>query len=462
MPLNSFAPSYAYATALVVATLTLSGCGVRGDSAGDSQQAGNADGSYDLSQPLTFRPTARNCELEDINSWVYQSMQDYYLFYRQVPGNVNTASYESPESLIADLRVAPNDTFSYVTDETTYSAFFDEGESFGYGWNFARTADNTLLFSLIEPNSPLAIAGVQRGDELIAINGIDIPDLDQLSQAELDDIFGVDDEIKTLELTIAEVGASSASQVSVTKSRYELQTVLDTRVIEQNGVKVGYLHFYQFVNTSSQELEQAFSTFEAAGVSELVVDLRFNGGGRISVANELASHIIGDNHKDDVFTTFAFNDKYEALNDSLNFQEMQSSVSLNRVFVLQSGNTCSASELIVNSLRPFMEVITVGSNSCGKPYATTPNIACGKVVNALEIELLNAAGAGGYFDGIAADCPVATDVRRPLGELSEPLLATALNYIETGRCNLMAQRAAKERQTLSNEFKPSWQGGGSL
>lgn len=447
--------------ASLAAMLAISGCGARGDSAGDSESTDAITESNNFSEPLAFKVSPLNCEVENVNNWVYESMQDYYLFYQQVDRNVNTANYASPEELIRDLRVAPNDTFSYVADETAYSAFFNEGETFGFGWNFARSPDNSLYFSLIEPNSPLATAGVQRGDELVAINGITIPAFDQLSSSERRVIIGAADEVTTLDLSIDREGTPQR-QVSVTSETYALQTVLNTDIIERNGVKVGYLHFYQFINTSSQELQQAFATFQAADISELVIDLRFNGGGRIFVANEMASHMVGSSNANKVFTTFSYNDKYRDQNASLYFENMQSTLALDRVFVLQSSNTCSASELVINSLRPFMEVITVGSTSCGKPYATSPNIACGKVINALEIELLNADGAGGYFGGIAADCPAIEDVRQPLGEPSEPLLAAALNYVDTGSCNLLAQRARVQSHTLNSEFKAVWRGGNSL
>jgi len=450
------------ALALTGIMLLLSGCGVRGDGAGDTEQSGNVETEAFLTQPLLFKPTPNSrCELQDINSWVYRSMQDYYLFYQQLASNVDTSTYASPEELIRDLRVAPNDTFSHITDEAAYSAFFEEGKTFGYGWNFARTTDGSLFFSLIEPDSPLAIAGVQRGDELVAINGMSISDFDRLTGTARADILGTGDEIKTLTLNIASMDAPPR-QIEVTKAPYDLKTVLDAQIIEHNGVSVGYLHFYQFVATSNQELQQAFSMFAAGSVTELVIDLRFNGGGRISVANELASHVVGNDHEDDIFTTFAYNDKYDLLSQSLNFRTMPDSLSLSRVFVLQSNNTCSASELIVNSLRPFMEVITIGSTSCGKPYASNPNIGCGKVLNAIEIELLNAAGVGGYFDGIVADCPASEDVAQALGQVSEPLLSSALNYIDTGNCNLVAQRSRTPIQQLTTDLKEVWQGGNSL
>lgn len=445
----------------IVALSVQAGCDISGDGAGDTLPSGNDVGAVNFVGPLAQKPQPRSCSVEDLNQWVHDSMQDYYLFHDQVDPNADANSADSPEAFIQSLRVTPNDTFSYVTDESTYTAFFSEGETMGYGWNFARDSDDALLFSLINPGSPLAEAGVLRGDELLSINDISMDDFSQLSSQARQDIIGTGNDVRTITLTIASAGSANR-EVTVTRAVFSLQTVLDAQVIQRNGANVGYLHFYQFINNSSAELEQAFATFNAADVSELVIDLRFNGGGRIAIANELASYVVGDGHTNDVFTTFAYNDKYQDRNVSVYFQQMLDSLSLGRVFVLQSENTCSASELVVNSLRPFIEVVTVGSTSCGKPYATSPNIACGKVVNALEIDLLNASGTGGYFDGIAADCPVSENVRLPLGDASEPLLGTALNYIDTGSCGFMARQLGSDGHSLTVEFKDDWQGGNSL
>ncbi len=444
----------------VALPLLLYGCEA-GDSAGDLQSLRSNSAAIDQGLPLPAKPAPRSCSKDDVNTWVYDSMRDYYLFYDQVDRNTRVSDYATPEQLIADLRVGPNDTFSYVTDETTYNAFFSEGETFGFGWNFARDDDNALLFSLIEPGSPLAEAGVMRGDQLVSINGISIDAFDRLPREERGNIVGNGDDIVTLDLVIARDNQPDR-QVQVTKATFNLQTVLDARVIEQDGVNIGYLHFYQFINTSSDELSQAFATFDQAGVTELVIDLRFNGGGRIAVANELASYALGSERSQNIFTTFKFNDKYAEADFSIAFEAMQNSLSLSRVFVLQSSNTCSASELVVNSLRPFMTVVTIGSTSCGKPYATSPNTGCGKVANVLEIELLNADNAGGYFAGIAADCPVAEDVKAGLGQITEPLLSTALNYVNTGNCGAGLRRSIPNSYRLVDTFKPDWQGGNAL
>ena len=449
-----------YSVTAIVLSLLLVGCG--SGSGDDDPDAGAFDpGAGAFTERLASSPTPRSCSVTDLNTWVHESMQDYYLFYSQVDRNLDPATFESPEEFIRELRVQPNDTFSYVTDEVTYNAFFSDGETFGYGWNFARDENDVLLFSLIAPNSPLALAGVQRGEQLVSINGFSIDEFSALTSTQQNEILGVDDEVKTLDLVVANT-AQQSRDVEVTKAIYDLQTVLDTRVISDDSGDVGYLNFYQFIANSTAELAESFSTLKTAGITELVLDLRFNSGGRISVANELSSYIVGADHNDDVFTTYAFNDKYSADNLSQNFQELADSLSLNRVFVLQSDNTCSASELVINSLRPFMEVITIGETSCGKPYATSPNYGCGKVVNALQIDLLNANGVGGYFDGIPADCPVQADVRTALGDTSEPLLSEALRYIDVGSCAATARSNRNTGHRLTREFKQEWQGGNTL
>lgn len=425
---------------LLSTALTLSGCGVRGDGAGDgSTESGNAPlGSIDGGRASYALPAS--CDLDDMQSWVYDNMNDYYLFYNQVEQNVALSQFDNVESLITQLRVQPFDSFSYITEEASHSARFEEGETFGFGWRLQRNQQDRFFFELIENNSPLANAGIQRGDELIAINGKSMIEFLSLSTAEKDAALGVGDERVTTEFTIGQ-SASAPIDVVVTKSNYVLDTVLDTRIIEHETTRFGYLHFYQFVETSKAELQTAFSTLATSNITELVLDLRYNGGGRVSVANELASYIVGNGKTNQPFATYRPNEKYLQNTSGINFINQAQALDLNRVFVLQSADTCSASELVVNGLRPFMDVITVGSTSCGKPYASIPRATCGKVMNALELESINAAGAGGYYDGIPADCPVTENLSQPLGQSSEALLRTALDYATLGTCRIAAGRS---------------------
>ena len=430
--------------AALMAAALVSSCAPRGDGAGDSPIGSSPQALSSLNSGDTGALLPRSCDTNDMKSWVYENMNDYYLFYDQVEQNVSLNDFDNEESLISHLRVQPFDNFSYITEEAGYTARFDEGETFGFGWRLHRNEQNEFFFKLVEPNSPLANAGVQRGDQLLAINGILMIDFLQLSNAAVDTALGIEDERVTVAFTIGKpVGAPV--DVTVTKSSYPLDTVLETQIISHNNAQVGYLHFYQFLDTSAAELQTAFTEFSAANVSEMVLDLRYNGGGRVFIANELASYLVGNGKTDQPFVTYRPNDKYAENAASLNFTNQAQALNLNRVFVLQSADTCSASELVVNGLRPFMDVITVGSSSCGKPYASIPQATCGKVMNALELEGINANGVGGYYNGITADCPVTENISQALGNPAEALLKTALDFTTLGSCNTIAARSTGQQ-----------------
>jgi len=425
--------------AALTAVAIASACAPRGDGAGDSTVGAGAPplGSLNGSNPGYALP--RSCELEDMRSWVYDNMQDYYLFYDQVDPNVALQAFDDLDTLVRQLRVQPFDSFSTISDEAGYTARFTEGETFDFGWRLQRNQRNEFFLKLVETNSPLAEAGVERGDQVLSINGIPMAEFIQQTSAQINAALGIEDERVTIDLSIGKL-AGDTVDVSVTKSTYPLETVLDTQVIDHNGTQVGYLHFYQFIDTSAAELSTAFTALKAANVSELVLDLRYNGGGRVVIANELASYIAGTGKTDKPFATYRPNDKYADNTVSINFVNQAQALDLNRVFILQSADTCSASELVVNGLRPFMEVITVGATTCGKPYASNARAACGKVMSALELESTNADGAGGYYDGIDADCLVSENVSLPLGSPSEPLFKAALDYASIGTCNTLAAR----------------------
>lgn len=422
--------------------VTSSACGVRGDGAGDETTGSGSTPLGSITGAEADYPLPRSCDVDDMKSWVYDNMNDYYLFYDQVDQNVALSQFDDVESLITQLRVQPFDTFSYITEETSHSARFDEGETFGFGWRLQRNQQDEFFFKLIEKQSPLARVSVQRGDQLVAINGRPMAEFLQMSTAEKDAALGVGDEAVTVNFTIGKP-AGSTTDVTVTKATYPVETVLANQIVDYNNTRFGYLHFYQFLETSRAELQNAFTELASANISELVLDLRYNGGGRVSVANELASYIVGNGKTDQPFATYRPNDKYAALTSDINFINQAQALNLSRVFVLQSDETCSASELVVNGLRPFMDVITVGGTSCGKPYASIPRAACGKVMNALELESINAAGVGGYYDGIAADCPVSENISQALGSSSEALLKAAMDYASIGSCTVAAARSKR-------------------
>ncbi len=357
-------------------------------------------------------------------------MNDYYLFYDEVP-IVDASAYDGPEDFVRALRVAPYDRYSYVTDQSTNTTFFEEGKRFGFGMRIKRTDDQRLYFNLIEPLSPLGATQAERGDELLAINGV--PPNGFTSEF-IANAFGEGNDIVDVRFTLRKPNSREPFDVVVTKATYDVKTVLNVDVLSHNNHRVGYLNFLSFLETSKQEIDEAFVDFKEEGIDELVLDLRHNLGGRISVAEQIGSLIAGNAVNNTTFTRFAFNDKYASRNTEFSFSARDGALNLPRVYVLTTADTCSASEMVINSLRPYIDVVTIGDTTCGKPYGTTSEEYCGKSMNALEVELLNAANVGGYFDGLPADCPMAEDLAQSLGNPTENLLRTALHHLDTAEC----------------------------
>jgi hypothetical protein len=213
----------------------------------------------------------------------------------------------------------------------------------------------------------------------------------------------------------------------------------------RNGqpVKVGYMGYTQFVTYSVTDLTRAVTSLAQQGASELVLDLRYNGGGDVATSRDLASLIAGARVAGQVFASLRFNDKHPEKNENYTFAAPPASIAgLSRVFIITSGNTASASELVINGLKPFMDVVLVGETTFGKPYGFEPFDYCGITYNAVNFESVNALGVGGYTSGFAPNCPAPDDLDHALGDTQERRLKEALDYIATGRCSAQPPQAA--------------------
>ena len=352
--------------ALLGACVALHGCGERDAGGGGASGGGAGDGDE-----------VAACPVADMNAVVDANMRDYYLFADRVPG-LDPDAYASPEALIRALRVAP-DRFSYVTDAAQSAAFFDEGVTVDYGWILERDAAGRPVIALVQPGSPLDEAGVRRGETLLAIDGTAVADIASAAQA--DALLGTGREVRTIRLSLGDA-AGNVREVDVTRGEFDVRAVIDVRTLEPSGPggpRVGYLHLLTFIETARAELDAAFEYLASENVDELVLDLRYNGGGRISVAETLASRIVGAGADGRDFTRFRFNDAYQAAYEAqgladelrLPFEPLPDSLDLPRVHVLGTDRTCSASEMLVNALEPLMDVVVVGGASCGKPFGTS-------------------------------------------------------------------------------------------
>ena len=234
-----------------------------------------------------------------------------------------------------------------------------------------------------------------------------------------------------------------------------IPTVSLTRVYDVRGRRIGYVFFRNFVEPSAAALDAAFGTLRATSATDLVLDLRYNGGGLIAVAQHLASLIGGSRTNGRVFTQFVHNDKNTSLNNLWRLDDPPQSLGLSRLVVITTRSSASASELVVNSMRPYMTVVVVGDTTYGKPVGQYGYDFCDKVLHPVAFALRNVLGQGDYYDGIPADCAARDDLDHALGDAAEASLSQALHYLTTGACSAAgAARAASRRPAL---HESAWQ-----
>ncbi|MBT6454873.1 MAG: hypothetical protein HOK37_04950 [Gammaproteobacteria bacterium] len=178
----------------------------------------------------------------------------------------------------------------------------------------------------------------------------------------------------------------------------------------------------------------------------MVLDLRYNGGGRVSVAQNLASYMVPTTSSTDLFALLKQNDKHQDLNYSYYFKTMVNELDLDRVVVITSGSTASASEMVINGLKPFVDVKTVGNKTYGKPVGMNPVEFDDKVILPITFATYNQDGEGEYFNGIPYDCFVRDDLNSAFGDPEEGMLAEALVVSQNGLCS-----ATKSAQKSNNE-----------
>jgi C-terminal processing protease CtpA/Prc len=231
-------------------------------------------------------------------------------------------------------------------------------------------------------------------------------------------------------------------QSTLTKRVVTIPTVSLTRTFQVDGRTVGYLLFRNFVEPSYAALDTAFAALREARATELVIDLRYNGGGLVDVAVQLASLVGGTLTDGRVFAEYRHNDRQDALNETLRFRSVLQALNLSRLFVITTRASASASELLINSLRPHLPVIVVGDLTYGKPVGQYSFNFCDKVLAPVSFSLVNANGQGDYFGGILPTCVAADDIEHDLGAADEASLGEALFYIRTGNCSAASTPSA--------------------
>jgi carboxyl-terminal processing protease len=381
------------------------------------------------------------CDLDSQKTWLRGYMRDWYYWNASAP-NPEPAGFATLADYFGALKYASYpryglEPWSFYQSSASYNQFYAEGRTLGYGL-FVNGNERQLPLKvrLTEPLSPAAAAGLLRGDSIVSINGVAAADL-------ITGDFAVLSPARAGErITVVADTASGRRTIVLTAADYELSPVPTSRVLDMgNGRRAGYLVVKDFITQAEAPVASALAEFRAAGASELILDLRYNGGGRISVANQLASQIVGALHSGKVFTTLRYNAAHQDSNRNFTFSSAPAPA-FPRVLVLTGSRSCSATELLINGLAPYVQVVTIGSTSCGKPYGFNPVASCENTFSVVNFRAVNGRGEADYDAGITPDCAQADDFERALGDPAETLTAAALGYLRSGSCPVAASARA--------------------
>ena len=363
---------------------------------------------------------------------LYDLMYDWYLWYDNIP-EVNKNNYESPYDLMPAMLYKPIDRWSYSVPLSVFESYY-AGSFAGHGYSVGIDAENKARIAMIYQKSNLYISGVRRGWEIKEVNNVDIaPLIISGDGTTYNTVMGP----KTVGITntflFGRPGKPDTTIVSA-KSSFTVNSVLHFDTLHLSTGVTGHLVFESFIEPSFNELSEAFTFFKNNNITDLIIDLRYNGGGMLSVAHELASYIIGNGSADKVFVKYQHNIKRAGENDETAFfKDTNLPMNLPRLVVITSRESASASEVIINSLKPHITVTTVGDTTYGKPSGMYlfeyPQVNPIYAFVPVTFKLVNADNEGDYFNGIPVDEYAPDDITRDFSDRNEASLAEAISVL---------------------------------
>jgi C-terminal processing protease CtpA/Prc len=437
---------------------TVAACGGGG---GNTSTGGGATGG-------TPTPTSSDaCSLSSRQDFAKSVIDEWYLFPTLVDNSVNKANYSDVQSyidaLLAPARAQSKDRFfTYITSIAQENAFFNSGSSAGFGVRLSYDSSTSRVF-VVEAyeGAPALAAGIDRGTEIIAI-GTDASNLQSVSSLfasggaqAVSDALGPSTAGTTRVLRVNING--TISNLTVTKATYSLDPVSNrygAQILNDGGKKVGYINLRTFIDTADPDLRAAVAAFKAQGVTEVIVDLRYNGGGLVSIS-ELFGDLLAANKVGQVFSYTTFRDSKASNNSTKTFAAQPQAISATKIAFIGFSGTASASELLANSFIPYLGTNTalIGTNTYGKPVGqiALDKAACDDRMRVIAFKTENANHQGEYFTGLASvfpkTCAAGDDLTHQLGDPNETAIKAALDFLGGRTCNPITASAGQK--TLS-------------
>jgi carboxyl-terminal processing protease len=441
-----------FPSALISAlALAVAACGGGGSPSG----GGNPPTAIVPAPTPTPSPTPEACSLRSQQDAVSALLDEWYLFPNLL-ASVNPANFIDLQSFV-DARVAParaqgrDRFFTGVTSIAQENALIQTGSSAGFGIRLGFDSSAGRLF-VVEgyEGTPGFAAGLDRGTEILAI-GTTSANLQTVSSlfaaggsSAVSNALGPNDAGVTRVLQFRPRGGA-VTERSVTKSAFSLDPVSDRygALILNNGAsRVGYLNLRTFIIEDAQrQMREAFGEFRSQGVSQIVIDLRYNGGGLVSGANVLGDLLL-EGRTGQVWSRNVWRPEKESQNRTRNVASEPNAINPARLAFITTGASASASELVINSLLPYAgsNIALIGTNTFGKPVGQSAFdfTQCDLRVRPVTFQTVNALGQGEYFNGLAGvmpnTCRANDDISLALGDPNEASLRIALDFLAGRSC----------------------------
>lgn len=369
-----------------------------------------------------------NPEIKAVNEAIYDLMKEVYLWNDHLPASIDPSAYATPNELMDALRYDDYDRWSSVISKTEYNQYFVQGEMIGHGFMLGLDAAGKIRIAFIYRNTQAYNLGVRRSWIITKINGTDA------TPSNAYDLLGPATAGRLNTITFIKNDGTTV-ELSLTKSVIAITPVVHYEVINQGSSRIGYMVFQDFIDTAKVELDEAFTSFTAAGINEMIVDLRYNGGGSVDVAEYLAGWLIGKTHGNQPFVNFRHNTNLQDNDTTLNLPGNANGLTLNRIFFIGTRNSASASELLINGVKPYITSdVLAGDTTHGKPVGmyAFPFINYDYVVLPVTFKYTNANDEGDFYEGIAPDIQAMDDLTHDFGNPQEESLKAILDYINTG------------------------------
>ena len=438
----------------LVALSMMSACG-----GGDSASSGASFSNGNTSASSGGTATTAGCSLRERQDWAASVLKEWYLFPDTLPASLDPTPYTTVgdyiDALTATARSQHKDRyFTYLTSIAGEDAYYSSGSSAGFGvrLSYDTTARRVFVAEAFE-GAPALAAGIDRGTEILAVgtsasNLQNVSDIIAASGAQgVSDALGPSTAGTARVLKVVTGGVTST--VTLTKTDYSLTPVSSrygAKIITEGGQKYGYVNLRTFITTADPALRDAFAQFRAAGVTNVVVDLRYNGGGLVSIADLFGDLLGGNRAPSDAFEYLTYRPEKTSNNSSHFFTAQPQSIASMKIAFIGTAGTASASEILINGFVPYLHAnaALIGTNTYGKPVGqiAVDKTACDDRLRVIAFAVQNGARQGAYYDGLApfveASCAAGDDFTYPLGDPREASTRSALDFLEGKSCTRIA------------------------